>query len=96
MAESDKRRVVNAGDPVVKVEVTEALRDRWVTSGKVSYSLERGDAAIVGVLEFPYRDAPTQSDAVAQSLDQMHAVIRALTELRDRLVTAAETETETA
>jgi hypothetical protein len=94
-AEPDKRRLVNAGDPVVSVEVTEALRDRWVTSGRVSYSLERGDAAAIGGLECPYRDAPTQSDAIAQSLDQMQSVIRALTELKDRLVEAAKAETET-
>jgi hypothetical protein len=85
MTEPDKRRVINAGEPVVTVELTEALHDHWVTSGKVSYSLERGDAATIGVLEFPYRDAPTRSDAVAQSLNQMASVIRALTELLKRL-----------
>ncbi len=85
MAEPDKRRLVNVGDPAVTVEQTEALRDRWVATGKVSYSLERGDAAMIGVLEFPYRDAPTRSDAITQSLDQMESVIGALTELLERL-----------
>lgn len=85
MVEPDKRRVVNAGDPVVTVEQTEALRDRWVTSGKVSYSIERGDSAPIGLLEFPFRDAPTRGNAISQSLDQMDSAIRALTALLQRL-----------
>ena len=65
MAEPDKRRIVSIGDPVVSIDQTEALRDRWVTTGKVSYTIERGDAAMIGVLEFPYRDAPTRNDAMS-------------------------------
>jgi hypothetical protein len=85
MAERDRRRIVGAGDPVVSVDQTEALRDRWVTTGKVSYTIERGDAAVIGVLEFPFRDAPTRSDAIEQTLDQMESVIRELTSLLERL-----------
>jgi len=85
MAEPDKRRVVTTGDPIVTIEQTEALRDRWVTTGKVSYSIERGDAAPMGVLEFPYRDAPTRGDAISQSLDQIESVIRALADTLERL-----------
>jgi len=85
MAERDKRKVVSVADPTVTVDQTEALRDRWVTTGKVSYSIERGDAATIGVLEFPYRDAPTRSDAIAQTLDQMESVIKELTSLLGRL-----------
>jgi hypothetical protein len=95
MAETDRRRLVNAGDPVVTVEQTEPLRDRWVTSGKVSYSLERGDAVTIGVLEFPYRDAPTRSEAITQSLEQMESVVGALTELLGRLRAADESQAET-
>ena len=70
MVETDRRPLVNAGDPIVTVERTEALRDGWVTSGKVSYSLERGDEVTIGVLEFSFRDAPPQSEAIARALSK--------------------------
>jgi hypothetical protein len=85
VTERDKRKIVSISDPTVTVDQTEALRDRWVTTGKVSYSIERGDATTVGVLEFPYRDAPTRSDAIAQSLDQMDSVVKELASLLERL-----------
>ena len=85
MAETEKRKVVSISDPVVSIEQTEALRDNWVTTGKVSYTIERGDAAMIGVLEFPYRDAPSRGDAIAQTLDQMDSVIAEMTSLLQRL-----------
>jgi len=95
MAEPDKRRIVSIGDPVVSIDQTEALRDRWVTTGKVSYTIERGDAAMIGVLEFPYRDAPTRNDAIAQTLSQIESVVGELTRLLERLRQGEPTGRET-
>jgi hypothetical protein len=76
--------VLSLGEPSITIEKTEALRAGWVTSGRVVYPVDGGRSANV-VLEFSFKDAASRSDAIQQSLNEIEALIDALSATVSRL-----------
>jgi hypothetical protein len=81
----DRNRAITVSQPAIIPLKTEAIRGDWVTTGSVSFAVLQGGSATLGTLEFPYRDAPSQQDALAQVLAPLDAVIAQLTQVAARL-----------
>jgi hypothetical protein len=68
---------LSLGEPKITVEKAEALHGAWVASGKVAYAVN-GARATNKVLEFSFKDAGSQQEAIEQSLAEIQGLIDAL------------------
>ena len=77
---AEKRRQFSITEPELIVEKTEALNGQWVTSGQARYEILRGDDYVAGNLSFPFKDAKSRDDAIAQASEQLELVLNVLTD----------------
>lgn len=85
MAGQLETAAITVGEPKVIVNSTVSEGGRWISSGTVDIIVHEGATPGVATLRFPYRDAASEIDAIAQIVPALEALITQLSRTLERL-----------
>lgn len=85
MAGQHESPVISVGEPKVIVNSTVSAGGRWISSGTVDIVVHEGATPGTATLRFPYRDAASETEAIAQIVPALDGVIAQLSRIQGRL-----------
>jgi hypothetical protein len=85
MAGQHESVAIAVGEPSVVVNSTTSQSGRWISSRTIDAVVHEGAAPVTATLRFPYRDAASETEAFAQVVPALDAVIAQLSRTLGRL-----------